>query len=289
MSFPLVIIAGAGQALFDALSAQSANLFSPNGALILRPTPDGLSSNHASVLIEAARVRLKTLAETVAINTVVLAVTQEDEEDQAFRAAFFPFALYRRVNAPDLANARSKNIQNRVLNTFVIELQRIAVGARHRADLVKGAVSKANMSALILPTRNFRREELLFMLHAVFDQAATVDDLDALLRASETEFSRLVPFVTPPGADRRCYCDGRHYFKSPGRHRHGFYQNSKDGAHGQSCLLNARSRLGGALLHDFHFDCQPVKRLDARYPDCHDAPRPPREKHVNIAPSDGII
>jgi hypothetical protein len=289
VTFPLVIIAGADQALFDTLSAASANAFAPGGARILKPAPHGLTAAHAADLLAAARVRLKTLPETVPVNIIVLAVTSQDEDDAPFRQAFYPFALYRRVDAPDYSQARSTNVRNKIRNAFVGQLKSEAIESRGRADVVKGVVSKANMSPLILPVRNFRSVHLEPMLAAVFDGIATHPNPGQLLRSEEQRFVTRVPYARPPGGQRRCFCDGRHYFKSPGRHQHGYYQNSKDGAHGTTCLLNARSRLGGAIAHAFHFDCDPITGLDASYPNCHDALHPPKAKHVNIAPSDAVI
>lgn len=289
MTFPLVIIAGADQALFDALSGTSVNAFAPGGARIALPAPAGLNEAHAAALLAKARVRLKSLPETTPVNTVVLAIAPHGADDAQFRKAFYPFALYNPVEAPDFAKATSMNVRNRLRNELVARLKIEAIEARKRAALVKGVVSKANMSPFVLPVRNFRSKHLDAMLDKVFARIATDPDPQSLLRRAEREFLRRLPYTHPPDSDRRCLSDGRHYFKSPGHQRHGYYQNALDGDHGPTCLLNARSRLGGALAHDFHFDCDPVKRLDRRYLDCHDAACPPKDTHVNIAPSDAII
>ncbi|MBD3817783.1 MAG: hypothetical protein IE912_02555 [Brevundimonas diminuta] len=289
MSFPLVIIAGADRALFDTLSATSANAFAPNGARILRPAPDGLTEEHSAQLIAAARTTLKSLKETQPVNTIVLAITEPEVDDEFFRQSFFPFALYRRIDAPDFSKARSTNERNRMRNAFSETLKAAARDSRDRANIVKGHVSKANGSPFILPVRNFQSDHLSKLLSTIFAELPVARDPKALLAAAEQEFLRNLPYTTPPGSDRRCLSDRRHYFKSPGRHRHGYYQNSQDSQHGQTCLINARSRLGGAMPHDFHFDCSPTKRLDREYADCHDRLHPPKGTYINIAPSDAII
>jgi hypothetical protein len=288
VSYPVVIIAGADQELFDALAGLSAKALAPNGVVVVKPTRDGLSQGHADALLAEARKKVKLLAETVAVNTIVLTICQPDG-DRAFRQRFYPFALYRRVSPPDFSEARSRNARNRIQNAFLAQFQKTVVDLRQRAEVVKGVVSKANMSAFVLPVRNFRRKELGELLEDTFEKAGAVADLATLLRTNEQNFVKRVPMTTPPDSDRRCYSDGRHFFKSPGRDRHGYYKNAGDGDHQLTCLLNARSRLGGSLTHDFHFDCQPVRTLDADYPDCHDERREPKKAHVNIAPSDGII
>lgn len=289
MSYPLVIIAGADKALFDVLCGLSGNLLAPKGALVMKPTQDRLSMQYADALLAEGRNALKKLDEAVPVNTVVLAICEPGEDDAAFRQRFFPFALYRRIDAPDLSEAYSTNAKNRIRNAFASRLPKTVIDLRQRAEVVKGVVSKANMSAYVLPIRNFRRNELRELLEATFGEAGTAADLRRLLDANEQAFVKRVPMTTPPSSDRRCYSDGRHYFKSPGRDRHGVYKNSGDGNHQLTCLLNARSRLGGSLSHNFHFDCDPVRRLDADYPDCHEECLPPKKAHVNIAPSDGII
>lgn len=289
MSFPLVIIAGADQDLFNALSATSADRFAPNGARIIKPTHNGLSREHAEALLTAARAELKALRETQPVNIIVLAVSEANTDDAEFRRAFFPFAYYQRINAPDLSNARSVNARNRLRNALVGTLRTTVLEARKRADLVKKSVYRANPGPLVLPLRNFQSRHLATLLETVFDRLPTARDPEALLAQAELEFLRHEPWITPPSSSRRCLSDRRHYFNSPGRHRHGYYQNVKDSDHGLTCLLNARARLGGALVHDFHFDCAPVKKLDRRYNDCHGDEHPPKEGYVNIAPGDGII
>lgn len=232
---------------------------------------------------------MKTLPETTPVNTIVLAITPQEACDEDFRQSFYPFALYKRVDRPDFAAAGSANARNRLRNELIAKLKSEAIEARQRAAVIKGIVSKANMCPFILPIRNFQSDHLHQLLGKAFANVATIPDPQYFLQDVEREFLRLHPYTRPPNSDRRCLSDGRHYFKSPGRHRHGYYQNALDGHHGPTCLLNARSRLGGAIAHDFHFDCDPVRRLDRVYEDCHKHEHRPKATYVNIAPSDAIM
>ena len=289
MTFPLVIIAGATGELFDALAGQSSKAFAPNGDRILRPARGGLSSDHARDLLAASRARLKVLPESTLVNTIVLAITPAHADDAAFRDHFFPFALYRPVSEPDYSEARSVAKRNQIRNHFVEALKREALAARRQADIVKGVVSRANMNPLLLPVRNFGRNELNDVLRSVYDQVGLAHDAAALLTSATREFEAAVPYVKPPDGQRRCFSDGTLLFKSPGNDRHGYYRNARDADHQLTCLLNARSRLGGGFAHAFHFDCVAVRRLNAEYHDCHGQTRAPKATHVNIAPSDAII
>ncbi|RYG89102.1 MAG: hypothetical protein EON59_02145 [Alphaproteobacteria bacterium] len=284
-----MIVAGAAGELFDALASESSKAFAPNGDRILRPTRGGLSADHARDLLAASRTRLKALSEATLVNTIVLAITPAGADDTAFRDHFFPFALYRPVSEPDYSEARSVAKRNQIRNRFVERLKREAIAARHQADIVKGVVSRANMNPLLLPVRNFDRNELNDLLRTVYDQIGLAQDAAALLTAATRQFEVAMPYVKPPDGQRRCFSNGAHLFKSPGNDRHGYYRNARDADHQLTCLLNARSRLGGGFAYDFHFDCVAVRRLNTDYPDCHGQRRVPKSTHVNIAPSDAII
>lgn len=128
------------------------------------------------------------------------------------------------------------------------------------------------------------------MLLRLFRNIGVHERPEQLIDAEVAAFLQTHPFVKAKG-DRRCLSDRVLFFRSPGSHRHGYYRHtiSRD-PHDSLCLLNARSRLGGAYDHSFHFDCEPVSgTLSKHYPNCHNQNASPKREHVNIAPNDYVI
>ena len=213
-----------------------------------------------------------------------------DTSTERFVGAFFPFALTRPIEELDLSSTRNKREVNERLNAYAEYVAKEVLELRNRARRVRAHTNVHNLTPLLLPLRNFASKELDGMLRRLFDGLGTDQDPNGLLREEVDRFIVAHPRTTPPDADRHCLCNGTLYFKSPGKHRHGFYRHSKDKGHEPTCLLNARSRLGGSYDYKFHYDCTPVRgKLAAHYPNCHGAPCEPKPTHVNIAPNDCII
>jgi alkanesulfonate monooxygenase SsuD/methylene tetrahydromethanopterin reductase-like flavin-dependent oxidoreductase (luciferase family) len=231
VTHPIVIIAGLKGDLFKMAAGMSANVFAPSGTLILRPTGGALDKGYASDLLAHAREAARSVDERVAINVIVVVVAGDDEDDTSFKAEFFPFALYKRLTAPKYPPGLSRNRTNFVTNQFSVQLKKGVIDARHRADLVKGFVSKANMTPLLLPQGNFRSAHLQAMLENIYADIGNAADPNELIKEATKAFEAAVPYTKPPGSDRRCFTDGHHFFKTPGRHRHGYYRNSDDESH----------------------------------------------------------
>lgn len=289
MSHYIVIIGGLSPELYDLVRAESSKKFAPTGTLIIRPTHGGLTLNHADELLAAARVYAKSLREDTTLNILTITVTDYNQSDAEFRTKFFPFSLYIPIPAPQVPPGISKARRNQILNAFIDNIIRVTIDGRRRSNIIRDRVSVTNLSPLLLPIRNFKSKALTPFFAALYNQLSGVDDVGATINEAVRDFIQRHPYRKPPTSDLRCLSDGDMYFKSPGKHRHGYYRNSNDNNHKLTCLLNARSRLGGGYPHNFHFDCEPVKRLDAAFPNCHGADEEPKPTHVNIGPSDAII
>jgi len=181
------------------------------------------------------------------------------------------------------------------LNAYQKVVEKELDELKKRTAIVRQFTHIQNLTPLLLPLNNFISADYQAMMRRLFEQLGTHDDPSSFLKDEMNDFFKRHPRTYPSaggrhGKGQHCLTDGIHHFKSPGRHRHGFYRPTRDHEHPMVCLLNARSRLGGAYSHNFHFDCEAISGgLNRHYPNCHGAPCPPKENHVNIAPNDYII
>ena len=287
----MLVIAGLSVVAFDAVRRVSQKRFAPNGGLFVKPVKrPGYPRQHADEYLREIEQHLRGLPEDEPVSIMLLYVDHDvDSTTAAFVEQFFPFALVRPIGALELDGTLPRPQQNAALEAYVDYLEREAVELRRRADRVRERTHVHNLSPLLLPLRNFNSRHHVAFLRRLFDGLGQTPDAASLLEAEIAGFIARHPRVHPPGEDRTCHSDGSHFFKSPGKARHGYYRHEVGKGHGPACLLNARTRLGGSYHHAFHYDCEPVRKLLARYPNCHNQPTPPKQNHVNIAPNDFVI
>jgi hypothetical protein len=177
-----------------------------------------------------------------------------------------------------------------LLNEFAQHVTDAAIELRGMARIVSEFTNIQNLTPLLLPLRNFQSPTLRSILAELYEKLPQATDRKTFVDSLVKKFITFHPRVFPPGQNRHCFSDGRLFFKSPGRDRHGRFRNATADRHEMTCLLNARSRIGGHYPFDFHFDCEPVKGgLANYYSNCHAAKTAPcKNTHVNIAPNDFI-
>ena len=287
-----IVVAGLPTLFFDRLRKEAETKIAPSGKLFLSPNPwvHGYSPKHVDNLISQLFEYYVTRPEKDAMVTLLLYADYADESTERLLARFFPFALPRRLPLPDLSAARSKQEHNRLLNEFTAGVVDASRRLRAASSRVSHKTHVHNLNPLLLPVRNFQSNELSKLLWKIYSEVSYSDDPEKLINEEIARFLAKHPWATPPDGQKRALSDGVLYFKSPGNDRHGFMRNGVAKTHPVDCLLNARSRLGGRYDYCFHYDCTPVKgKLKAAYPNCHGHERPPKERHVNIAPNDFII
>jgi hypothetical protein len=288
---PILVVAGLPVAVYDALRANSANRFAPNGYLLAKPVQrPGYPKHQAREYLEEIQKYILALREDEPVSIMLAYVNYEEEySTELFVEEFFPFAIPRPIRAFEPKPELSRQQMNAELKLYMKDLEAEAVELRRRADLVRSRTNVHNVSPLLLPLTNFQSRHHRPFLFALFKNLGHGSDPTAVLDAQIKAFAAQHPRVCPPDDSRSCYSDGNLFFRSPGKARHGFYRHQNGGGHGPKCLLNARCRLGGAYSHSFHYDCIPTRKLASKYDNCHGFPTPPKEKHVNIAPNDFII
>lgn len=287
-----IVIAGLPTLLFDRLRREAETKIAPGGKLFLSPNPwsNSYDPKHINNLIEQLFQYLLKRPEKDAMVTLLLYADFGDESTAKLLKRFFPFALPRRLAVPDFSKAKSKQDHSKLLNEFVASVVDASRKVRAASNKISHRTHVHNLNPLLLPIRNFQGDELSELLWKVYSEASYSDDPDKLLSDEISRFLAKHPWATPPDGQKRALSDGVLYFKSPGNDRHGFLRNSIAKTHPIDCLLNARSRLGGAYDYCFHYDCTPVKgKLKAGYENCHGHDSPPKKTHVNIAPNDFII
>lgn len=288
----ILVIGGLPTQAFDRLRKVSSNKLAPGGKLILSPNlwKGAYHPKHANALITEANKFCASRPEKDPIVTLLIYVDFEDPSTTAFLNSFFPFSLPCRLKLPNFYGASNANEANRLLGEFEEKVIAASAKLREVSTLISHETSLPNLNPLLLPRRNFHSQALDRMLRKIFDEAVESDHPKAMIEAEISSFHAKHPWLTPPGDQKHCLSDGQLYFKSPGKHRHGFFRNSAAASHELDCLLNARSRLGGSYDYCFHFDCEPVKgKLKASYDNCHGGNGTPKENHVNIAPNDYIV
>ncbi|TDH36256.1 hypothetical protein E2A64_13310 [Pseudohoeflea suaedae] len=292
MTTHMLVIGGVPTIAFDRLRKVSSNRLAPGGKLILSPNPwkGAYHPQHAHKLITEANAFCASRPEKDPIVTLLIYVDFADRSTTEFLNSFFPFSLPYRITLPNFYKASNGNEANRLLGEFEEKVLTASAKLREVSALISHETGLPNLNPLLLPRRNFRSQALDRMLRRIFDEVMESDNPKALVEAEVSSFHARHPWLTPPGDQKRCLSDGQLFFKSPGKHRHGFFRNSAAAAHNLDCLLNARSRLGGSYDYCFHFDCEPVRgKLRASYENCHGGNGIPKEKHVNIAPNDYVV
>jgi hypothetical protein len=221
-------------------------------------------------------------------SALLMYIDYNDYSTKNLLDAFFPFSLPLALEPVQIGGNRQK--ENATLNWFASEVEDSAVTLRSVARIVSDFTSVANLTPLLLPLKNFRSQALRTMIKDLYSGLVDSDDPKELIRSSIKKFFNAHPRTHYGSEDRHCFSDGHLYFRSPGKDRHGFFRNAPDSGHSMSCLLNARSRIGGRYSSTFHYDCVAVTgSLAAHYSNCHDAQTAPNDvKNVNVAPNDFI-
>ena len=276
-----IVIACLSVAGFDELRRESDRRLAPSGNLFARPVKKpGYPREAARQYQEEMRDRILALPETVQISVTIAYVDYSDESTKQFIDAFRPFALVRPIEP------LNEHHHGRAYGEYLVDQ---AKELRSRASRVSEFTNIANVTPFLLPYRNFDSLHHEEMVARLYNSLGAVDDIAGLMQTEKNKIAQYHPRVKPPKGQQSCYSDGRLFFKSPGRARHGYFRHTRDQGHHPSCLLSARCRFGGSYPHDLHYDCEPVKQLEASYPNCHGTPTRPGANHVNICPNDYII
>ena len=288
-----LIIAGLTPQSFDRIRKISENRFAPGGKLILSPVTERqqpYTRRYINGLLEAAHKFTKSKNENEPVSTLLIYIDYRDQSTNDLLDAFFPFGLPLSLDPPNFKEASNKQQLNSVLNQFAEELAEAAIEIRGLSRIISEFTNVANLTPLLLPLRNFRSDGLKSTLKQLYEGLAEADDAKTFIVSTIKSFLAFHPRVRAPEDDRHCFSDGYLYFRSPGKHRHGFFRNVATANHNVACLLNARSRIGGHFPASFHYDC--IARngpLAGEYPNCHDVGcAPGQDTHVNIAPNDFI-
>lgn len=286
-----VVIAGLSVEVHDKVRESSSNLFAPNGKLVLKPIPAaGYDGRYAASIIDEVFQYAKQLPESDELSVMICYVDRHETQTKTFLQNFFPFALTRPLKEIEFNCGSRKSERARVMNQYVDYLARETLALRKLASAVKEKTEVHNLTPLLLPVENFKSEKFKSILLHLFEHIGSSSEPRSLLDRSIQEFLQHHPKLKPPGSELSCFSDGILFFKSPGRHRHGFYRHKKDDGHKAICLLNARCRLGGPYDYTLHYDCSPKRGgLAAHYPNCHGEMTEPKPTHINIAPNDYII
>jgi hypothetical protein len=284
----ILVIAGSSGPTFDAVSRLSGSLLAPDGQVIRLPLKgqDAVYTNsYVRLLIQETSKYLLRFPEHEPVSVLLLYLNAKNGSEKMLLDAFFPMALPLAIGLMG-ESGQSQLYSANAIGKLVVE------GAKRLRNIypqVSDKTQVANLSPLLLPIRNFRSDALSMMMKQLYYLLGTHHSPADLLKEKIDQFKAIHPPMNPPDSLQRCYSDGYLYFKSPGRHRHGFFRNSPKSTHSDDCILKARSRLGGAIPYTLHYDCTPKQQLANTYPNCHCVPVAPKPNHVNIGPSDYII
>jgi hypothetical protein len=288
-----LVVAGLPPLSFDRIRKVSENRLAPDGKLILSPIAERqqpYTTRYIDGLLEATYKFTKSKNENEPVSTLLIYIDYKDQSTSDLLEAFFPFGLPLSLDPPDFKEASNKQQINSVLNQFADELAKAAIEIRRLARIISEFTNVANLTPLLLPLRNFRSQRLKSTLEQLYEGLAEATDAKTFIVSAIRSFLAVHPRVRAPDDDRHCFSDGYLYFRSPGKHRHGFFRNAASANHNATCLLNARSRVGGHFPATFHYDCIAKNgSLAGKYPNCHGAAcTPSQDTHVNIAPNDFI-
>jgi len=286
------IIAGLDQELHDRVRRESGDYFAPSGRLVLKPLnlKTGYGKDYGNKIIEEIHKYIVGSKEDTKISIQMIYVREGCTKE--FQDCFFPFCLSKNIDKFVYPADGSRNQKERAMNEYVSYLKRETKRVHKIAALMKDRTDIHNMTPLLLPIRNFQSKKLIDLLSGIYEMVFDADEPSKYLDSCVNKFLADHPRGKPlgSGSAQHCFTDGRLYFKSPGRHRHGFYRHSKHDAHEKQCLLNARSRLGGPFDYTFHYDCAAAKgTLPLHSPNCHGEDIENKPTHINIAPNDYII
>ncbi len=276
-----IVIAGLSVAGFDQLRKTSEKRLAPSGDLFSRPVKKpGYPKDAALRYQEELCNRILKLPVNAEISLTIAYVDYSDETTKQFLDAFRPFALVRPIEP--LGEQQNGQEYRDYLVAQAKEL-------RDRANRVSEFTNVRNVSPFLLPYRNFDSSHHVEMVEYLYHKLGVVDDIAAVMNTQKNKITQHHPRVKAPNQQQSCYSNGRLFFKSPGRARHGYFRHTSNQGHHPSCLLAARCRFGGRYPHDLHYDCEPVTQLEASYPNCHGKGTRPGPNHVNICPNDYII
>ena len=287
MSYVLVLAGASGQT-FDLVSTISGSLLAPHGEVVrlpLKGTDAVYTATYVRLLVEATAKCLLRGSEQKPVSVLLLYLNASNGTEQLLLDAFFPMALPLSVGILKQTEL-GQPIKGKMLEKLIVD------GAQRLREVypqVSDRTQVSNLSPLLLPLRNFRSHALEVMLRELYNELGIHEAPSALLQEKVDRFKAVHPPTRPPGGSQHCYTDGNLFFKSPGRHRHGFFRNSGKSNHADECILRARSRLGGSIPYTMHYDCTPQRHLAKAYPNCHCEATSPKDTHVNIGPSDFII
>lgn len=287
-----IVIAGLSVPAFDRIRKESESRIAPGGRLVVAPNHDNkrYALRHAEDLLAKAHQIAAKLDENKKFTTLLLYADFGDETTEQLLEKFFPFCLplaFQPFEAPENA---SRRVLNEHLNKFAERILSSSRSLRARSREITDFTSVANLTPLLLPVRNFKSKALIKLLRHLYRNLAVTNEPRDLVDNAVRAFFAECPRTRAPGQERHCFSDGHYYFQSPGKARHGYFRNGNSGNHNRTCLLNARSRVGGSYDYKLHYDCIPTKgKLKATYDNCHGAPTAPKSTHVNIAPNDYIV
>lgn len=286
----VLVIAGLNTAMFDRIRKESARRFVPDGHLVSAPiTQKGYSHSYINRLIGQTHDYAAKLAETNRLSTLLLNVDFKDQSTTDLLEAFFPYSLPMKISYPDAITGNTQQIAV-ALNKFTEILVRQSINLRSVSRIISEHTNVHNLTPLLLPVKNFKSKILSEMLWNLYQSLASAEYPATAVQSAISMFLAEHPRARQQDDRQHCFYDGTHYFKSPGRHRHGFFRNDKSEHHIQTCLLNARSRLGGVYDHSFHYDCTASNgSLRKEYENYHGKFSPPGKNHVNICPNDYVI
>jgi hypothetical protein len=287
-----LVVAGLNTPAYDRIKKESNKRLAPNGTLIVTPHLGGAtySEDYIEDLLQKTYEVAKNLNESTPFSTLLLYADFENKSTENLLDRFFPFSLPLGFKPLALDLEISKKEKSEKLNLLAAELIESAKILRNQSKIICDITAVGNLSPLLLPLRNFKSDFLPKMIGKLYKTMAKSEDAASEIKQAVKSFFTVCPKTYAEEAKRHCFSDGILYFQSPGKARHGFFRNGTTEAHDRSCLLNARSRIGGAYDYRFHYDCIPTKgSLKKSYPDCHGAGAAPKTTHVNIAPNDYIV
>ena len=215
-----IVIAGLSVAGFDELRKESEKRFAPSGNLFARPVKKpGYPKDAALQYQEEMHERILALSETTQISLTIAYVDYADETTKQFIDAFRPFALVRPIEP--LKDQRNGRAHREYLVGQAKEL-------RNRASRVTEFTNIANVTPFLLPYRNFDSPRYGETVERLYNSLGLVDDIAGMMQTEKNKIERYHPRVKPPGGQQSCYSDGRLFFKSPGRARHGYFRHTRD-------------------------------------------------------------
>ncbi len=213
-----IVIAGLSVAGFDELRRESERRLAPSGNLFARPVrKPGYPKDAALKYQQDMCDRILALPETAQISVTIAYVDYADETTKQFIDAFRPFALVRPIEPLEKHNG--------AYGEYLVEQ---ALELRSRASRVSEFTNIANVTPFLLPYRNFDSPHNEEMVENLYNSLGVADDIAGLMKTEKNKIAQYHPRVKPPKGQQSCYSDGRLFFKSPGRARHGYFRHTRD-------------------------------------------------------------